>query len=68
MMYFMLLKQKNTNGQDTAGKCVRFQSPGFHSCAVLTAQVCTSLRHEYCCWLPYKRCHISGWHFVISEV
>ena len=25
--------------QDTAGTYIRFQSPGFHSCAVLTAQV-----------------------------
>lgn len=59
----MLLKTKE-HGQDTAGKCIRFQSPGFHSCAALTAQVFMSLR-QYCCCVSYKRCHISGLHFAI---
>lgn len=67
----MLLKpkQKNTvNAQDTAGKCVRFQSPGFHSCAALTAQVFMPLRQDYCCWVSCKRCHTSGLQFAISEI
>lgn len=53
-------KRTQSNGQDTAGKCVRFQSTGFHSCTALTGQVFMPLRQDYCCWVSYKRCYISG--------
>lgn len=68
-MYFYAAENKRTQskGQDTAGKCVRFQSLGFCSCAVLTAQVFMSLGQENCCWVPYTRRHISGLLFIISE-
>lgn len=52
----MVLNTKRTysNGQDTVGKCVRFPSLGFPTCAALIAQVYMSLRQEHCCWYPVK--------------